>query len=147
MEKQEIISKIIFESERKIKQNTGLVVSLFCKTKEVNSDNELARIIVKLCAEEYGIPIETLIATTRHRLQCEARQVSMKLVRENTTLSLKEIGELYMAKRIGYAPALGKDHTTIIHGIKTIDNLLSYDKLVIEKYNRILADFNKIVNC
>jgi chromosomal replication initiation ATPase DnaA len=71
----------------------------------------------------------------------------MKLVRENTTLSLKEIGELYMAKRIGYAPALGKDHTTIIHGIKTIDNLLSYDKLVIEKYNRILSDFNKIVNC
>ena len=147
MEKNEIISKIIFEAERKIKQNTGLVVSLFCKTKEVNSDNELARIIVKLCAEEYGIPIETLIETTRHRLQCEARQVSMKLVRENTTLSLKEIGELYMAKRIGYAPALGKDHTTIIHGIKTIDNLLSYDRLVIEKYNRILADFNKIVNC
>jgi chromosomal replication initiation ATPase DnaA len=52
-----------------------------------------------------------------------------------------------MAKRIGYAPALGKDHTTIIHGIKTIDNLLSYDRLVIEKYNRILSDFNKIVNC
>jgi chromosomal replication initiation ATPase DnaA len=147
MEKQEIISKIIFDAERKIKQNTGLVVSLFCKTKEVNSDSELARIIVKLCAEEYGIPIETLIATTRQRLQCEARQVSMKLVRENTTLSLKEIGELYMAKRKGYAPALGKDHTTIIHGIKTIDNLLSYDKLVIDKYTKIKVHLNSIINC
>jgi len=75
MTKQEIISKIIFEAERKIKQNTGLVVSLFCKSKEVNSDAELARIIVKLCADEYGIPIDTLTAVSRHRLQCEARQV------------------------------------------------------------------------
>jgi chromosomal replication initiation ATPase DnaA len=147
MKKEQIISKIIFDAERKIKQNTGIVVSLFCKTKEVNSDNELARIIVKLCAIEYGIPIETLIATTRYRLQCEARQVSMKIVRENTTLSLKEIGELYMAKKKGRVAELGKDHTTVIHGIKTIDSLLSYDKLVIEKYNRILTDFNNIINC
>ena len=147
MEKNEIISKIIFEAERKIKQNTGMVVLLYSKSKDVSSDAELSTIIVKLCAEEYGIPIETLIATTRQRLQCEARQVSMKLVRDNTTLSLKEIGELYMAKQKNKPPAFGKDHTTIIHGIKTIDNLLSYDRLVIEKYNRILADFNKIVNC
>jgi len=145
MTKQEIISKIIFEAERKIKQNTGLVVSLFCKSKEVNSDAELARIIVKLCADEYGIPIDTLTAVSRHRLQCEARQVSMKLVRDNTTLSLKEIGELYMAKRKNQPPALGKDHTTVIHGIKTIDSLLSYDRLVNDKYKRILTDFNKIV--
>jgi len=69
----------------------------------------------------------------------------MKLVRDNTTLSLKEIGELYMAKRKNQPPALGKDHTTVIHGIKTIDSLLSYDRLVNDKYKRILTDFNKIV--
>jgi chromosomal replication initiation ATPase DnaA len=147
MEKQEIIEKIIFEAERKIKQNTGLVVSLFCKTKEVNSDAELARIIVKLCAEEYGIPLETLTAVTRHRLQCEARQISMKLVRDNTTLSLKEIGGLYMAKSKNKPPVFGKDHTTVIHGIKTIDNLLTYDKLVIDKFNRITTSLNTIINC
>lgn len=147
MEKNEIISKIIFEAERKIKQNTGMVVLLYSKSKEVSSDAELATIIVKLCADEYGIPVETLTATTRLRLQCEARQVSMKLVRDNTTLSLKEIGELYMAKRKNQLPAFGKDHTTVIHGIKTIDSLLTYDKLVINKYNKILSEFNKIVNC
>lgn len=147
MEKNEIISKIIFEAERKIKQNTGMVVLLYSKSKEVSSDAELATIIVKLCADEYGIPVDTLTATTRLRLQCEARQVSMKLVRDNTTLSLKEIGELYMAKRKNQLPAFGKDHTTVIHGIKTIDSLLTYDKLVINKYNKILSEFNKIVNC
>ncbi len=147
MEKQEIISKIIYEAERKIKQNTGLVVSLFCKSKDVNSDAELATIIVKLCADEYGIPLETLTAVSRHRLQCEARQISMKLVRDNTTLSLKEIGELYMAKRKNQPPAKGKDHTTVIHGIKTIDSLLSYDRLVIDKFNRISASLNQIINC
>jgi chromosomal replication initiation ATPase DnaA len=147
MEKHEIISKIIFEAERKIKQNTGLVVSLFCKTKDINSDAELATIIVKLTADEYGIPLETLTAVSRHRVQCEARQISMKLVRENTTLSLKEIGELYMAKKKGELPKKGKDHTTVIHGIKTIDSLLSYDRLVIDKFNRISASLNNIINC
>jgi chromosomal replication initiator protein len=146
MEKQEIISKIIFEAERKIKQNTGLVVSLFCKSKEVNSDSELATIIVKLCADEYGIPLETLTAVSRHRLQCEARQISMKLVRENTTLSLKEIGELYMAKRKNQPPAKGKDHTTVISAIKTIDNLLSYDKAVIERYQRLVNNI-MLIRC
>ena len=147
MTKQDIISKIISESERKIKQNTGLVVSLFCKSKDVNTDAELAQIIVKLCADEYGITVESLTGIRRHRLPCEARQISMKLVRDKTTLSLKEIGELYMARVKNKAPGYGKDHTTVIHGIKTIDSLLSYDRLVIDKFNRISASLNNIINC
>lgn len=147
MEKQEIISKIIFEAERKIKQNTGLEVSLFCKSKEVNSDAEIAKIILKLCADEYEILVDTLTNTARYRHQCEARQISMKLVRDNTTLSLKQIGELYMAKQKNKQPAYGKDHTTVIHAIKTIDSLLTYDKVVINRYNRILEDLNKIISC
>lgn len=146
MTKQEIISKIIFEAERKIKQNTGIVVSLFCKSKEVNSDNEIAAIIIKLCAQEYGITVETLTASNRMRLQCEARQMSMKLIKDNTALSLKDIGLNYYSKRNGFKSQLGKDHTTVISAIKTIDNLLSYDKSVIDKYQRI-ADNIMLIRC
>jgi len=141
MTKQEIISKIIFEAERKIKQNTGMVVSLFCKSKEVNSDNEIAAIIIRLCAEEYGITVDTLTASSRHRIQCEARQMSMKLIKQHTTLALKDIGLNYHSKN-----RTGKDHTTVISAIKTIDNLLSYDKSVIDKYQRLLNNI-MLIRC
>jgi chromosomal replication initiation ATPase DnaA len=147
MTKEEIISKIIFEAERKIKQNTGLVASLFCKGREFNSDSQLSQIILKLCADEYGIIVDQLIATSRVQVQCEARQVSMKFIRDNTTLTLKQIGELYMTKAKQGKVTYGKDHTTIIHGIKTIENLLEYNKIVIAKCNKIQADFDKIINC
>jgi chromosomal replication initiation ATPase DnaA len=141
MTKQEIIAKIIFEAERKIKQNTGMVVSLFCKTKEIISDSEIVSIIIRLCAEEYGITINNLIASGRVRSQCEARQMSMKLIRENTTLSLKDIGINYYSNSY----KLGKDHTTVISAIKTIDNLLTYDKFVIEKYERLVNNIKLII--
>jgi chromosomal replication initiation ATPase DnaA len=142
MNKQEIISKIIFEAERKIKQNTGMVVSLFCKSKEVNSDNEIAAIIIRLCAEEYGITVDTLIASGRVRLQCEARQMSMKLIKDHTALGLKHIGLNYYTTN----NKLGKDHTTIISAIKTIDNLLTYDKFVKEKYDRLVNNI-MLISC
>lgn len=146
MEKHEIISKIIFEAERKIKQNTGMVVSLFCKSKEVNSDNEIAAIIIKLCAQEYGITVETLIASSRNRVQCEARQMSMKLIKQHTTLGLKDIGLNYYTKRKGLESNTGKDHSTVISAIKTIDNLLSYDKAVIDKYQRLVNNI-MLIRC
>jgi len=142
MTKQEIISKIIFEAERKIKQNTGVVVSLFCKSKEVNSDNEIAAIIIRLCAEEYGITVDKLIEVGRVRSQCEARQMSMKLIKENTTLSLKDIGLNYYTTN----NKLGKDHTTIISAIKTIDNLLTYDKAATDKYQRLVNNI-MLIRC
>lgn len=147
MTKEEIISKIIFEAERKIKQNTGIVASLFCKGRESNSDSQLSQIIIKLCADEYGILVEQLIATSRVQVQCEARQVSMKFIRDNTTMTLKQIGELYLSRVKGGKATYGKDHTTIIHGIRSIENLLEYNKVVIEKCNRIQTDLNKIINC
>ena len=145
MTKEEIISKIIFEAERKIKQNTGFVVSLFCKIKDVHSNYEMARIIIKLCADEYGIQSEQLIGMSRVQNLCEARQMSMKFIKENTTFTLKDIGQLYLAKQKNKPPEPGKDHTTIIHGIKSIDNLLEYNKTVLDRYLRIKEYLNKII--
>jgi PKD repeat protein len=41
---------------------------------------------------------------------------------------------------------LGKDHTTIISAIKTIDNLLTYDKFVKEKYDRLVNNI-MLISC
>jgi len=133
MTKQEIIASILFKAEQEIRECTNESVRLYCKNKEVNTDAEVAEFIIKLCADEYNITVDTLIASTRMRIQCEARQMSMKLIKQHTTLGLKDIGLNYNSKN-----RLGKDHTTVISAIKTIDNLLSYDKTVIDKYQRLV---------
>ena len=133
MTKQEIIASILFRAEQEIRECTNESVRLYCKNKEVNTDTEVAEFIIKLCADEYNITVDTLIASTRMRIQCEARQMSMKLIKQHTTLGLKDIGLNYNSKN-----RLGKDHTTVISAIKTIDNLLSYDKTVIDKYQRLV---------
>jgi chromosomal replication initiation ATPase DnaA len=133
MNKQEIIASILFKAEQEIRECTNQSVRLYCKSKEVNTDAEVAEFIIKLCADEYNITVDTLTASSRNRIQCEARQMSMKLIKQHTTLALKDIGLNYNSKN-----RMGKDHTTVISAIKTIDNLLSYDKSVIDKYQRLV---------
>jgi len=141
MTKQEIIASILFRAEQEIRECTNESVRLYCKSKEVNTDAEVAEFIIKLCADEYNITVDTLIASTRMRIQCEARQMSMKLIKQHTTLGLKDIGLNYNSKN-----RLGKDHTTVISAIKTIDNLLSYDKTVIDKYQRLVNNI-MLIRC
>jgi chromosomal replication initiation ATPase DnaA len=141
MNKQEIIASILFKAEQEIRECTNQSVRLYCKNKEVNTDAEVAEFIIKLCADEYNITVDTLIASTRMRIQCEARQMSMKLIKQHTTLGLKDIGLNYNSKN-----RLGKDHTTVISAIKTIDNLLSYDKTVIDKYQRLVNNI-MLIRC
>ena len=141
MTKQEIIASILFKAEQEIRECTNQSVRLYCKNKEVNTDTEVAEFIIKLCADEYNITVDTLIASTRMRIQCEARQMSMKLIKQHTTLGLKDIGLNYNSKN-----RTGKDHTTVISAIKTIDNLLSYDKTVIDKYQRLVNNI-MLIRC
>lgn len=141
MTKQEIIASILFKAEQEIRECTGESVILYCKNKEFNSNEDIASYIIKLCADEYNITVDTLIASTRMRIQCEARQMSMKLIKQHTTLGLKDIGLNYNSKN-----RLGKDHTTVISAIKTIDNLLSYDKTVIDKYQRLVNNI-MLIRC
>jgi chromosomal replication initiation ATPase DnaA len=65
----------------------------------------------------------------------------MKLIKQHTTLGLKDIGLNYNSKN-----RMGKDHTTVISAIKTIDNLLSYDKTVIDKYQRLVNNI-MLIRC
>jgi chromosomal replication initiation ATPase DnaA len=141
MNKQEIIASILFKAEQEIKECTGDSVILYCRNKEFNSNEDIASYIIKLCADEYNITVDTLTASSRNRIQCEARQMSMKLIKQHTTLALKDIGLNYHSKN-----RTGKDHTTVISAIKTIDNLLSYDKSVIDKYQRLLNNI-MLIRC
>ena len=86
----------------------------------VNSSNReitINYIITSVC-EEMGTSQENFFKSTRKRNVVQARQLSMYFAKKYTKASLVVIGE-----KCGK-----KDHATVIHALKTIDNLLETDK-------------------
>lgn len=59
----------------------------------------------------YNVKLQDLQSRRRHKSITEPRQICMWLARKNTRFSLEEIG--------GYFG--GRDHTTVMHSIKTVD--------------------------
>ena len=73
--------------------------------------------IVGACAAFYGVPISSLFAERRTKDIVKPRQIAMYLAKELTPRSLPDIG-----RRIG-----GRDHTTVLHGVRKIAALLKRD--------------------
>ena len=69
--------------------------------------------ILKTTADYYKIKVADLFSKKRTRAIARPRQVAMWLCREVTSHSFPEIGEAFG----------GRDHTTVIHAVKTIDSL------------------------
>ncbi|WP_163847805.1 chromosomal replication initiator protein DnaA [Pseudooceanicola aestuarii] len=73
--------------------------------------------IQRRVAEHFNIRISDMIGPKRVRSFARPRQVAMFLCKKLTSRSLPEIG-----KRFG-----GRDHTTIIHGVRRIEELIQKD--------------------
>jgi chromosomal replication initiator protein len=74
--------------------------------------------IQKIVCDYYRIPIDLMQSKTRKREIVQARQVSMFFSKSMTKSSLASIGA-----QIG-----GKDHATVLHACKTVNNLIDTDK-------------------
>lgn len=74
--------------------------------------------IQRKVAEHYNIRISDMHSAKRARNIARPRQVAMYLVKKFTTLSLPDIG-----RKFG-----GRDHTTVMHAIKKVDDLLKVDR-------------------
>lgn len=77
---------------------------------------DTAEIISAVC-RYFGVLEDEIISTKRKKELIIPRQVAIYLIREQTNKSLSEIGKI-----MG-----GKDHTTILHAEKRIDELLKID--------------------
>ena len=73
--------------------------------------------IQRKVADHYGIRLSDLIGPKRPRNIARPRQVAMYLAKQLTLRSLPDIG-----RRFG-----GRDHTTIMHGIRKIEELMAID--------------------
>ena len=84
-----------------------------------NSYHEISiNYIQKVVCEYYNIPLDMIQSKTRKREIVQARQIAMYFSKSLTKSSLATIGA-----KIG-----GKDHATVLHACKTVNNLMDTDK-------------------
>jgi len=78
--------------------------------------------IQRKVSEHYNIRLSDIIGPKRVRTIARPRQVAMYLAKQLTSRSLPEIG-----RRFG-----GRDHTTIMHGVRRIEELKGHDNQIAE---------------
>jgi len=78
--------------------------------------------IIRKVADHYNLRLSDMLSPRRARVVARPRQVAMFLAKMLTSKSLPEIG-----RRFG-----GRDHTTVIHAVRKIEELKSVDHQISE---------------
>jgi len=82
-------------------------------TREISID-----FIQKIVSDYFNLPLELLKSKTRKREVVQARQIAMFFAKNMTKSSLASIG----------LQCGGKDHATVLHACRTVNNLMETDK-------------------
>lgn len=88
------------------------LADLLPRRTEVQADE-----VVRTVAEKFGVPVDQMLGRGRSRKVALPRQIAMYLLREESNISLPQIGET-----LG-----GRDHTTVMYGCDKIADLLERD--------------------
>ena len=85
----------------------------------INSNNKSINVefIQNLVASHFNLNIKELLSARRSRSLARPRQIAMYLAKQHTTNSLPDIGRKFS----------NRDHTTVIHAVKKIDELIKKD--------------------
>ena len=148
----EMDEEIIFYVAKHIKTNVreleGAIISLMAQSSfnRKNITIDLAKVIVekfvkntkkeisidhiqKVVSDYFLMDVSTLQSKTRKRHIVQARQLAMFFSKKFTKASLASIGT-----KIGH-----RDHATVLHACKTVDNLAFTDK----QFRKYVEDLNK----
>jgi len=145
---EEIVEYVARNIKSNVRELEGAIISLIAQSsfnkKEITLD--LAKTIVdkfvknvkreisidfiqKVVSDYFQLDINTLQSKTRKRDIVQARQLAMFFAKKFTKASLASIGS-----QIG-----DRDHATVLHACKTVDNLLTTDK----QFRKYVDDINK----
>ncbi|GAL61136.1 chromosomal replication initiator protein DnaA [Algibacter lectus] len=145
---EDIIDYVAKNIKTNVRELEGAIISLIAQSsfnkKEITID--LARTIVekfvkntkrevsidyiqKVVSDYFQMDIDTLQSKTRKRHIVQARQLAMFFAKKLTKASLASIGS-----QIGK-----RDHATVLHACKTVDNLSSTDK----QFKKYVEDISK----
>ncbi|MCS6948387.1 MAG: chromosomal replication initiator protein DnaA [Steroidobacteraceae bacterium] len=84
--------------------------------------------IQKVVADYYKVRLSDLLSQRRNRSLARPRQVAMALAKELTRHSLPEIGDAFG----------GRDHTTVLHACKRIQELRESEQTLRDDYSNLL---------
>jgi len=90
----------------------------------INANNKSINVesIQNLVASHFNLNIQELLSPRRSRALARPRQIAMYLSKQHTTNSLPDIGRKFS----------NRDHTTVIHAVKKIDELIKKDNEIRE---------------
>ncbi len=89
--------------------------------------------IVECCARFYGISPEKFYSTSQKKDVSFARQVSFYLCKEILDISLQKIGQVF-----------GRDHTTVLYGIKKIEKDMANDPAFKNSIDMLIKDIKSV---
>ncbi|MCC3157270.1 chromosomal replication initiator protein DnaA [Hymenobacter sp. 15J16-1T3B] len=133
----QVVEYLAYSVETNVRELEGVLISLIAQSSLTRReiDLEMAKqalrhiiedveaevnldFIQKTVAEHFSIPVDLLKAKTRKKEVVTARQVAMYFAKEHTNHSLKSIGYHFG----------GRDHSTVIHSVQTVSDLIDSDK-------------------
>ena len=134
---EEVVEYIAHNINSNIRELEGALISLLAQSSLNRQDVDLglARSMLKnfvdtvsrevtidsiqqVVGEHFAIEVDQMKAKTRKRAIVQARQIAMYFSKEMTRHSLKTIGSYFG----------GRDHSTVIHALQTVNDLISTDK-------------------
>jgi len=92
-----------------------------------NNKSVNVELIQKLVASHFNLNIQELLSPRRSRSLARPRQIAMYLAKQHTTNSLPDIGRKFS----------NRDHTTVIHAVKKINELIKKDNDIRESVNEL----------
>lgn len=105
------------------------------KSNKPTPSKEVVENIVGTVCAYFNVQIHEIKKRGRYREFIYPRQMGMFFLKRETGLRLREIGELMCSTKKKY------DHTTVIHSVKHIQDLLEFDEQVgidVENIKRLL---------
>ncbi len=142
---EEVISYIANESKTNIRELIGILNRVIafsrvhnkilnvsdCKNilKDVFSQTRIITVdkIQNIVSSYFNIPLSEMLSQRRSRPLARPRQIAMYLAKKMTSRSLPEIGRRFA----------NRDHTTVIHAVKTITRLSEQDDEMKKNINQI----------
>ncbi|MFN8344580.1 MAG: chromosomal replication initiator protein DnaA [Spirosomataceae bacterium] len=145
-----VIEYVAHSVNTNVRELEGVIISLMAQASLVRRDIdlELAKSVLKnivtseerevnidtiqdLIADFYEISVADLKSKSRKKELVFPRQMAMYFAKEFTNLSLKSIGYHFG----------GRDHSTVIHAIQTINDLMEQEDAVKEAVQKIRSNF------
>ena len=92
------------------------------------------RTAIQAASNVTGIKREHILGRRRLRPYADARQMAMQIVRQSTKLNLTDIGRLF-----------DRDHSTVIHAINSVKNLVGISDNYRDEFNQILGEYDRLI--